>query len=180
VFTKGHRDKALDEIEINNSVAWGRKHWNALTLNYRRAPYFDEYAGFFEETYAREWRLLAELDEHMLLWFLETLGIRVEFLFASDFDFSGAKSELVADMCNRLGARTYVFGTHGRDYAEVEAFRAAGVTPVFQDYHHPVYPQLYGDFVPYLSVVDLLFNCGPGSLEVILDGQEELISCESR
>lgn len=175
VLKKGHREKPLDEIEINNDLPWRRKHWSALTLNYGRAPYFDDYAAFFEDVYARDWRTLAELDEHMLEWFLATLGIDVRFLRASDFEFSGAKSELVLDMCRRLDADVYVFGALGRDYADVGAFEEAGIDVVFQDYRHPEYPQQYGDFEPYLSVVDLLFNCGPSSLDVILSGQEALV-----
>lgn len=175
VLKKGYREKPLDEIEINNQLPWRRKHWNALTLNYGRARYFDDYAGFFEGVYARDWRLLAELDEYMLEWFLATLGIEVRLLRASDFDFRGTKSELVLDMCRQLNADVYVFGALGRDYANVEAFEAAGVEVVFQNYQHPDYPQLHGTFEPYLSVVDLLFNCGPSSLDVIMSGQEALV-----
>lgn len=173
VLKKGHRGKPLDEIEIDNSRPWARKHWAALSQNYGRAPYFDDYAGFFEDTYSRQWHTLDELDEHILQWLLRTLGIDVQFLRASDFDFRGAKSELVLDMCRQLKADVYVFGALGRDYADVDAFRTAGIEVVFQDYAHPVYPQLHGDFVPYLSVVDLLFNCGPSSLEIIVSTEHE-------
>ena len=78
-------------------------------------------------------------------------------------------------MCKRLDADVYVFGALGRDYAVVEDFEAAGVRAVFQEYVHPRYPQLHGEFVPYLSIVDLLFNCGPESLEILMSGQVEII-----
>jgi hypothetical protein len=175
VLKKGHREKPLDEIEINNALPWRRKHWTALALNYGKAPHFDDYAGFFEDVYARDWRTLAELDEYMLGWFLDTLGIEVRFLRASDFDFHGAKSGLVLDMCQQLEADTFVFGALGRDYADTQAFAEAGIEVIFQGYRHPEYPQLHGPFESYLSVVDLLFNCGPTSREVILSGQEALI-----
>ena len=172
VLRKGHRERPLDEIEINNALPWQRKHWRSLEAAYRKAPYFADYAAYFEYVYEQEWRTLAELDESMLQWFLDTLGIRVRFLKASDFDFAGTKSELVLDMCTQLDARTYVFGALGRDYARAEDFAERGIEIVFQDYRHPTYPQLYGDFVPYLSVVDLLFNCGPDSLEILTSGQD--------
>jgi WbqC-like protein family len=173
VHKHGHRDKPLAEIEIDNRTPWQRKHLRSLEHGYAKAPHFGEYRDFFEDVYSREWTHLAALDDHMLRWFLDTLGIDVAFERASDHDFRGAKSELVLDMCRTLGAERYVFGAHGRDYADVDAFAAAGIEVVFQDYRHPVYPQLHGDFEPYLSIVDLLFNCGDASLEILLGGQPE-------
>jgi hypothetical protein len=170
VLRKGYMEKPISGIEINNAVPWGRKHWQSLYLNYKKAPHFDRYASFFEELYAREWRFLVDLNDHMLRWFLETLGITVAFSSASDHRFEGHKSDLVLDMCRKMGADLYIFGALGKDYAHKEAFDEAHVQLLFQDYAHPLYPQLHGDFVSHLSIVDLLFNCGDRSLEVLMSG----------
>ncbi|MBX9635626.1 MAG: WbqC family protein, partial [Magnetospirillum sp.] len=61
-------------------------------------------------------------------------------------------------------------GALGRDYADRDAFAQAGVLPLFQVYEHPTYPQLHGEFAPYMSVIDLLFNCGDSSLDVLMSG----------
>ena len=73
-------------------------------------------------------------------------------------------------MCSTLGAQIYVFGEQGRGYADVDSFMRAGVVPYFQSYNHPVYPQQHGDFEPFMSVVDLLFNCGSESRDILLSG----------
>jgi hypothetical protein len=172
VQKKGHRDKPLDEIEIDNGKPWQRKHWRTLEMTYGKAPHFASYRDFFAGVYDREWTHLAELNDHMLHWFLQTLGIETTFIAASDHHFQGAKSELVLDMCRTLGADRFIFGAMGRDYADVDAFTAAGIDVVFQDYRHPTYPQLQrGEFEPYMSIVDLLFNCGEQSREILLSGQ---------
>jgi hypothetical protein len=173
VHKKGHRDKALDEIEIDNRTPWQRKHWRSLEMSYGKAPYWGRYRDYFEDVYAREWTHLAELNDRMLLWFLDELGIEVAFDRASDHDFQGAKSELVLDMCLALGATRYIFGALGRDYADTAAFAAAGVEPLVQEYRHPTYPQLHGAFEPYMSIVDLLFNCGDESLGILTAGQPD-------
>ena len=80
-------------------------------------------------------------------------------------DVAGAKR--LVDICRLLGARAFYEGAAGRDYIDESQFVAAGIRLDYQDYRHPVYPQLHGDFLPYLSVVDLLFNCGPASLGVL-------------
>lgn len=170
VNRKGYLDKKIGDILINNNEPWGRKHWRSIEANYRKAPHFQRYADYFEDVYAREWTSLVDLNESMLKWFLETLGIKVPVLSAGDFDFQGEKSALVLDMCQTIECDTYIFGALGKDYADEAAFLKAGVIPAFQDYHHPEYPQQYGGFEPYMSIVDLLFNCGPDSLSVLMSG----------
>jgi len=170
VLTKGYREKPLRAIEINNHEPWRRKHWRAISFAYRKAPHFERYASFLEETYNREWHYLAELNDAMLRWFLQELGIKVQFIDASKLELEGSKSVLVLDMCRKLGATTYIFGVLGRDYANVTDFNAAGISLVFQDYIHPEYPQLHGTFEPRLSVLDLLMNCGERSKEILMAG----------
>ncbi len=168
VFTKGHRQKSINQIEINNELPWTRKHWSTISLNYKKAEYFKMYSDFFEDVYKREWKLLADLNHYMLMWFLRTLGIEIPVERASDRDFQGTKSDLVLDMCLKSKADVYIFGILGVDYADTEKFKGAGVTPIFQSYTHPTYKQLHGEFVPYMSIVDLLFNEGPRSQDILM------------
>ncbi len=177
VLTKGYREKKFYEIEINNALDWRKDHFKSLYLNYKKAPYFEKYIPFFEDLYGKEWKYFTELTEYMLKWFLEELGITVAFSRASHYQFVGEGSNLVLDMCKKIGADIYIFGNLGKDYAKVEQFENAGIRPYFQEYVHPAYAQLWGKFLPTMSIVDLLFNCGPRSLEIVMKGnitKEEL------
>lgn len=170
VLTTGHRDKTIADMQINNSVPWRRKHWRSIVSGYKSARYFSAHADFLEHTYRQEWSSLSELNLHILKWMLATLGISTPIIKMEDLNLSGSKSELVLSMCEELGADVYVFGALGRDYADVAAFEAAGVLPVFQSYNHPSYLQQHGDFLPNLSSLDLILNEGPASLEIIMAG----------
>ena len=176
VQRKGYHGKKLCEIELDNTQPWAKKHWRSIEQNYSKAPYFDLYAPFFEETYKRTWTYLAELNEYMLLWFLETLGITRKFLRASQLQFEGKKSDLVLDMCRKVGADTFIFGSLGAHYAQQKEFERAGISLLFQNYVHPVYPQLHGAFIPHLSIIDLLFNCGPQSLQILMQSNVQNIT----
>ena len=182
VLRKGHREKKTSEIEINNETNWQQKHLKSITMNYKKAPYYGTYIHFFEEIYTKKWQYLADLNEHMLRWFLKEFGINTEFLKASDFDFQGTKSELVLNMCKKINANVYIFGALGRDYVQVDEFKKDRINIVFQDYNHPTYKQLYGNFVSHLSVIDLLFNCGTDSYKIIMSNnisKEELLQIKS-
>jgi len=170
VLNKGYRDKKIREIEINNSTDWRKKHWKSILLSYKKAPFFDKYASFFEDVYKRDWRYLTDLNEYMLKWFLDQLQIKIAYHKASELCFNGHKTELVLDMCKKLKADIYVFGSLGKEYAKEEDFLQNGIKIYFQDYAHPVYPQLYGQFLPYMSIIDLLFNCGDNSRSILMNG----------
>jgi hypothetical protein len=169
--SKGYRDKKLYELEIDNTQNWRKKHWDSIRFAYKKAKFFYVFESFLEDMYKQDFKYLTELNEYFLRWLLATLKIKVEIVRASDMDFEGQKSDLVLDMCKKLGADMYIFGSQGEGYADKEAFERAGVKLYFQQYEHPVYPQLWGQFQPYMSVIDLLCDVGAEKArEIIQEG----------
>lgn len=178
LLLKDHFAKAVKEIEIDNSKDWRKDHWKSIYLNYKKAPFFNRYSDFLEDVYRREWRYLTDLTEFMLKYFLKELGIEIRYYRASELGLKGHKSDLVLDMCKKLSSDLYIFGALGKNYAKEEDFTKESIKIYFQDYKHPVYPQLHGEFLPYMSIIDLLFNCGDKSLEILMEGnitKKELI-----
>ena len=179
VFSKGHFRKSLKDICINNEEPWRRKHFDSIVHAYKKAPYFKKYIGIFEEVYAKEWERLSDLNEYMLKQFLRMLGVNIPFFKLSEYNLESTKSDLVLDMCKQIKANLYIFGVQGKNYADIDSFHREGLQVYFQDYRHPEYDQLHNKtFSPYMSVIDLLFNCGEKSLDIIRSGnctREELL-----
>ena len=167
VLHRLHLERSYLDIEIHNILPWQRKHWRTIEHNYSKAPYFDLYAKKLRKFYEVKWKFLVDLNYEMLLFFLDVLNISVPVVRMKDYSFKGRKSDLVLDMCSQLEATVFLFGELGKNYADIEAFKSLGVLPVFQKYKHPIYPQLYGSFVSHLSVIDLLFNCGTRSIDMV-------------
>ena len=169
VLRKGHRELKTTEIKINNSINWQKKHLHSISINYKKAEYFDEYYPFFEEVYTKKWDTLTEITEYMLRWFLKKLEINVNFLKASDLKFEGKKSELVLDMCKKMNATTYIFGELGKNYADTKEFDSSKIKTIFQEYKHPKYSPINGEFISNLSIIDLLFNHGSESFRILME-----------
>lgn len=170
VESKDHLSKNVSTIKIVQD-GWVKKHLRAVELNYRKAPYFDQYFDPFADVMRESSNDdLGTLNLALLRFFMEHLGIDTPIVKASDHAFTGTKSDLVQNMCEKLGAQTYVFGAQGRDYANRDSFQKSGINLYFQQYVHPEYAQINGPFKPYMSVIDLLLNVGPGSLGVIMGG----------
>lgn len=170
VESKNHFGKSVGDIRVIHN-GWQHKHFRSIQLAYQHAPYFRQYrCGLEEVLIGHEYETLSALNISMLRYLLKCLAIDTPIVMASEYDFAGAKSDLVLDMCLKLEADVYIFGAQGRNYADIDTFRAMGVRPIFQDYRHPIYAQLHGDFLPYMSVIDLLFNEGPRSREILFTG----------
>jgi hypothetical protein len=182
--TKGqHGNLLLDQIEIDNEQGWARKHWMTIRTSYGKAPFFREHGPAFEALFARPWPRLIDISRETLEYQLKAFGIGTPVRFSSDMQVPGANDELIVNLCRAAGATAYISGPFGRDYLSAGAFEEAGIELVFHDYHHPEYPQLYQPFEKYMAAIDLLFNRGPQSMDVIREGnsaiEEQLSACRS-
>lgn len=168
------RHGRLDAVEIasvHGARDWQDRHWNALRRCYARAPYWPDYAPRFEAIYQeKQWRLLADLNLALLETLLDAFGLRTELVMASDLDPAGRKSDLILDLCIQTEAAVYVSGALGHNYLVEQDFTDRGIRVLSQDYRISPYPQRFGDFVSHLSAVDILFNCGQDSRQVLLAG----------
>jgi hypothetical protein len=170
VESKNHFEKSVGDIRIVHN-GWQRKHFKSIQLAYKKSRYYQQHISGLEELLVgRSFQTLSELNLAMLRLLMTQLGIATPVVMASDYGFKESKSDLVLEMCLHLKADLYIFGAQGRNYADVDKFRANGVEPHFQDYQHPTYEQLHGEFLPYMSAIDLLFNEGPRSLDILMSG----------
>jgi hypothetical protein len=160
----------INEVKINNGIDWRKKHLRTLAINYQKAPYFHDLFPEIEQFYAADSAFLAAVNRENVLMLLRQLGVDRRIAIASALgDFPEEPSERLAAICEFLGADTYLSGAGGRIYLDLEPFNKRGIAVKFQEFNHPIYPQLYGDFIPNLSLLDLLFNCGPDSLKILED-----------
>ncbi|HVF67611.1 MAG TPA: WbqC family protein [Pyrinomonadaceae bacterium] len=171
----------INEVETAGG-AWRAKHWKTLRSCYARAAHFGEFAGAFEEFYARPWARLSELNVEAIRVLARAFGVEKRFVFSSALDAVGQKSELVLNICKAVGATRYYSGRAGSTYLDADAFGRASVEIVVQEFEHPVYEQVFmkeQGFVPNLSALDLLFNRGAGGLG-LLEGAARKTSRVSR
>lgn len=164
----------IDKLEIVDDKKWMKKHWSSILRNYSKAEYFKDHKQFFEDLYGSRKSLLIEVINEATEYLLKNLNIGTKIKFSSDMNIEGRKSDLILNLCKAVGASVYMSGIFGKDYLEEDKFSRDGIHVVYHDYHHPIYPQVYPNFQTYMSVIDLLFNCGPESLRVIRKDQEEI------
>ena len=167
VLHSGRNWPAILEVEIDNRTPWARKHVGTLKQFYGKAPHLRHYLPALEEMLERRWTLLVDLDLAVTDLICGWLRLERRMLRASELGISGKQSERLLALCQHVRARRYLSGNSAKDYLDTELFARHGIEIEWQDYVHPVYPQQHGDFVPYLSIVDLVFNCGEESAAIL-------------
>jgi len=164
-----HFAQPLDAVRINREIPWARKHLRSIEQAYHKAPFLSEHLEFLHDVYSRPWDRLNELNSVMLDYFIAALGIRTRMVRASELEAPGTGTGRLVNLIRAVGGTHYYSGAYAMNaYLDRSLFDRAGIEVEWQNWIAPSYSQLYGPFIPDLSIIDLLFNCGPNSLAILL------------
>lgn len=153
----------ISDVSISDP-RWQRKHWFSLKTSYARAPFFKEYSESLEALYMRhEYTKLCEVNSIFTNWVLCQLGINTPVVYSSAIEKEGIKSDRLVDICKSLDASHYLAGPGSHAYIDLDVFRRENISVEFQNFNSLYYEQLYPElgFIPNLSIIDALLNCGP-------------------
>ena len=172
VQNAGKYKQKINEVEIDNSCNWQKKHSKTLLVNYRKAAHFDEIYPLFEELLLREWHLIVDFNLAFINLCLKTLEIDTPVLIASKGNINGKASRLILDICRKTNSDSYLHGKHSRDYVDFDLLSGEGIKNLIQEFSPVEYQQNNNPFVPNLSIIDVLFHCGNDSKDLLLQSQK--------
>lgn len=165
VRVKGKYHQAIRDTELDGGD-WAGDHWKALAQNYRRAPHFAEVAAWLEPIYAsaQSFDHLSAVNRRLIEAVCAYVGIGTRITNSWDYDLPEGKTERLASLCAQAGGDEYISGPAARDYVDEKIFSDLGIKLTWFDYDdYPEYPQLWGGFIPGVSILDLLFSRGKGA-----------------
>ncbi len=168
------RDERIVDKEVDNRLEgakwWSPNHFATLRHAYRDARFFDTYAAEFKRLFDTRFDRLVDLNQAGLDLLRDAFGIRTKLVRSSALAVEGARMDLILNICRAVGADTLLAGMGGsRGYLDAEAFARAGVRIAQHEFKHPEHAQCgSGPFIKGLSALDMLFNCGPQSSEMLL------------
>jgi hypothetical protein len=161
----------IHDVRIDARQPWARRHLQTVRLAYAQAAYAEAYGPRLAALLACEWTSLPALAIATAQFLADAFGIRTPTRLASELGPTRPDpTERLVDLTHAVGGKVYLAGRDGPSYMRLEAFDAAGIEVRRQAYAHPVYPQLHGEFVPFLSSLDLLLMQGSRGLEILRDG----------
>jgi WbqC-like protein family len=172
IISKGRYTQAINDVEIDNSHQWRKKFLASLEHYYGKSKYFHKY---FEELRAIVGSFagnrLVELNLSFIHFFRKHLNISCPLHFSSEIigpNWEHRGSDLILHLCLWANADVYLCGPSGKDYLNLEEFSKRGIAIEWIEFQHPSYAQLSNNFIPYMSTLDLLFNHGEKSADILM------------
>jgi hypothetical protein len=169
VKSNGLSDLLIKDVHISNQIDWRKKHLQTLEMSYKRSRYFNQlYDDIKKVYYEVDWNNLCLFNISLLKMIIDKLDLKTQLITASELNVEGKSTQLLINIIKKLNGQTYLSGYGGSKYQDEDLFEKAGITLQYYDFKPPTYPQLWGNFISKLSVIDLLFNCGFEILDVFL------------
>lgn len=165
---KTHKFSKNMFVEINNDIDWKTSHWKKIFHSYKNAPFFSIYEEFFKKIYEKNWDFLFDLDFEIITQIIDWLEIDIEIIRESELSIHSESTQKLIDISKKLDGHVYISGIGGKNYLKEELFEKSNLKLIYQNYSHPKYPQrMTENFIPDLSIIDMLFNIGPKSSKLI-------------
>ena len=168
VWKKGLGLQRIDKVRICHEFSWVAKHLASLKTAYANAPYFSNHLPFVEKAYQARFEKLFELNLKLIRYLFQQFKIQTEIKLLSELGIQATGHQLLIEICKCLGASTYLSQPATGKYLDRDLLRQEGIALKFFKPPACVYPQLWGRFIPNLSIFDLLFNCGPKAQEILI------------
>ena len=166
VKSKGRFGQLINEVEINSLEKTKRKIKNSIKANYGKSKYFNEIFSMIEPMF--ESNILSEVNESLIIRICEYLNLQTGFVKSSELHTQQFDStEKLIHLCKEVNATSYLSGFGGNNYQDSLMFNKNDIELKTSTFNHPNYPQLWGGFIPNLSIIDLLFNCGKESIRYL-------------
>ena len=174
VAFRGRFGQQIRDVEIRDS-SFAQKHLRAVEVSYGRAPFFSDVFTALSSILrkgASSLRLV-KLNVELLEWLMEILGICKPVVLASSLLAEGRRTQLLAHICDKLGATQYLspIGAAGYLLKELHILSANNIETSFHNYEHPQYKQLFPPFLPFASTIDLILNEGEQAMQIIRSGR---------
>lgn len=157
----------LNEVKIDHTQNWIYKHKSAIKFNYQNSPFFDLYWKDIESILNKKYTKLIDLNMKLINYFKSVLDINTETVFSSDLKINSSGSEKLCQICMKLKADSYLSGELGQNYLDSKLFENNQIKIIFEKFEHPTYSQMNSKFLPNMSIIDLLFNEGNNSINIL-------------
>jgi len=167
VWKKGLGLQKINGVRIYREGPWAVKHLVGLKSAYGKAPFFEEHEPFFEGLFSGIPELLVDMNLTVFRHIMASLEISTRVVLLSELGITAKEPDLSMAICRELGAGCFLAQASAAKYLPGKLFERDGIELRFFRPRPVVYPQLWGPFVGNLSVLDLIFNCGPGARRVL-------------
>jgi hypothetical protein len=176
-----HRGQRIDEVQTDESQNWRELHVRAVQDAFRHAPFGDDAVELIKQVLAKDLGTVGDVSRASIEGLVDYFGLAegTQFLDSKNLGIDGKSTQRLLDLVLTVNGKVYITGHGARNYMDHSLFENKNIDVQYMHYKLVPYPQLHGDFVPYVTGLDLVANCGPQGKQSICSttiGWKEFIS----
>lgn len=156
----------IDQVRIaRGRGSWVDAHAALLRRSLSASPHFEDAWRLWSAAVAHGDEMLSALNFRLLISICEYLGIRTPIVPSTRFATHGSSTERLISLLEAAGATAYLSGPSAAAYLDTRMFAEHNIQLFYKAYDYQPYPQLHGEFVGNVTVLDLIAHCGPRACE---------------
>ena len=159
--------KNINDTVLLDKKNWCNKHLKIIRHDYAKAPHFDLMFDLVSEVYQQKTSNLSEFNIFAIERLAKFLGLSPIFKLSSEIGVRGSGTQRLVDICSHMQCNNYVTGHGAIRYLKHEEFEEHDISVSYMDYKKKPYRQMYGEFTPYVSIIDAIANCGNGARDLL-------------
>ena len=160
IMTSGKFGQMIAKAKIDYTTDWPSTHLKTIEINYKKSLYFNKFFPLINRILRQKIDNLADLNIELIKKISELLKFKTKFVRGKTLNISGQATNLLINMVKAVEGNTYFYGGGATEYQENDKFKKNSLKLANQNFKHPVYNQLWKNFIPGLSIIDVLMNCG--------------------
>ena len=158
--SKGSWKKIIAEVKIVENK-WRSKMVKSIQRNYGRAKFFESYFEIIKRLLSWKNGYLLQVNLSFLKWLFDEMKVSCDVVLQSCLELSDLKaSEMLVEITKQVGCDTYLSGQGALNYLKPRIFEEEGIKVEWQNFIHPIYPQVFTPFIENMSILDGLLNMG--------------------
>ncbi len=162
----------INKTQIDYSQNWQHKHKELLRHTYCKAPYYQEMMLLVEDILSDSYSSIADLNMYALELISDYFGLKTIFKKSSDLNIVTSSTDRLVDICKHYDANKYITGLGAKNYIDYKKFENSSIDLHYMDYKNKEYAQINGEFIPYVTILDLIANCGKDGVNNICSGSK--------
>lgn len=159
-------------ISKKNYEVWKNKFLQTLEQSYKKSPHYDLVITLIVSVLNKNFSTISELAIDSAISISKYLGLNTKFIISSE-KYKNQEMERAArliDICKQEGADEYLNAIGGMELYSKEEFEEQGIKLNFIKSQPIEYKQFKNEFVPWLSIIDVLMFNSVEEINEMLDG----------
>ncbi len=151
------KDQKINEIKIDYSKDWRKKHWMSINQSYSKSKYFNDFKNDLETIYKKKFVKLIDLNLEIINFFLRYFEVKKKIYLSSEIKVNGSGNEKLVNLCKYFKADYFIVKTGSENYHPPNFFKKEKIKLKYFSYDDIKKENKY-NFKPYLSIIDYASN----------------------